>query len=292
MMKVIRTLKEMAEIAVSEKANGHVIGFVPTMGYLHEGHAALIDKCRKESNIVIVSIFVNPLQFGPNEDFNRYPRDEERDRKIAELHGVDYLFLPTTAEMYPGDASVKLEVVDRTNVLCGKSRPGHFDGVVTVLAKLFHLTKADLAYFGLKDAQQISVVKALIDDLNFSVQIRPLRTIREADGLAKSSRNVYLSKAERSIAPQLYKSLQAGQQVLIDGEKNPVMIRDEVKKYLEKHINGSIDYIEILSYPALKTISTIDKPIIIAIAVHFEKARLIDNLIVNEHGVIVSDPFQ
>ncbi|MFC4404374.1 pantoate--beta-alanine ligase [Gracilibacillus xinjiangensis] len=291
-MKIIRSIKEMKEISTNIKAKGDTIGFVPTMGYLHEGHAALIDVCRKETDIVIVSIFVNPLQFGPNEDFDRYPRDEERDRRIAERHRADYLFLPTVEEMYPEKASLSINVVDRTDVLCGRTRQGHFDGVVTVLAKLFHLTNSDVAYFGLKDAQQVAVVKALVDDLNFSVKIRPIPTVREADGLAKSSRNVYLSPEERMEASHLYKSLQIGQQLLIDGVKNTGIIINEVRKYLKNHTNGSIDYVEILSFPELKEISTINQPVILAVAVNFAKARLIDNILINGHGVIVSDPFQ
>ncbi|KAB8138460.1 pantoate--beta-alanine ligase [Gracilibacillus oryzae] len=291
-MKVIRTVNEMVEIATSVKANDQTIGFVPTMGYLHDGHAKLIDQCRKESQIVIVSIFVNPLQFGPNEDFERYPRDEKRDCMIAESHGVDYIFIPSVEEMYRDNSSIKLQVVERTNVLCGRSRAGHFDGVVTVLAKLFHITKADLAFFGMKDAQQIAVVKAFVDDLNFSVKIRPVPTIREDDGLARSSRNVYLSQQERADAASLYSSLKVGQHLIIDGEKNPVMIIDEVKKNIHRHTNGTIDYVEILSYPDLKAVTVINQQIIIAIAVNFQKARLIDNLVINEHGIIVRDPFE
>ncbi|SER12655.1 pantothenate synthetase [Gracilibacillus ureilyticus] len=289
---MIRSLHEMTEVATEEKARGHTIGFVPTMGYLHEGHARLIDECREEADVVIVSIFVNPLQFGPGEDFERYPRDEKRDSRIAENHGVDYLFLPAVEEMYPGNPSVSVHVLNRTSILCGKSRPGHFDGVVTVLAKLFHITKADMAYFGLKDAQQIAVVKGMVDDLNYPVMIRPVPTIREDDGLAKSSRNVYLTETERIEASQLIRSLQAGQQLIIDGEKNPANILNEVKKYIKKHTNGSIDYVELWSYPALKEVTTIDQPVIIAIAVNFSNARLIDNLILNHYGEMVTNPFQ
>ncbi|GAE91393.1 pantoate-beta-alanine ligase [Gracilibacillus boraciitolerans JCM 21714] len=262
------------------------IGFVPTMGYLHEGHTRLMEESKKYADILIVSIFVNPLQFGPNEDFDRYPRDEQRDQAIAEKHEVDYLFIPTVKEMYSGKEIVTINVKDRTDVLCGKSRPNHFDGVATVLTKLFHLTQADFAFFGLKDAQQVAIVKGLIDDFNFSVKLIAVATVREDDGLAKSSRNIYLTKNERHEAAFLSKALLEGQKLMIDGEKNPDMIIEKVKKYIVEHTNGTIDYVDLLSFPTLSTVEVIDQPIIIAIAVQFKKARLIDNIIMNTDGTV------
>ncbi|MGP4041315.1 pantoate--beta-alanine ligase [Gracilibacillus sp. D59] len=285
-MKIVRTVNELVTITDALKDNNKKIGFVPTMGYLHEGHTTLMDESKKYADVLITSIFVNPLQFGPNEDFERYPRDEERDQKIAEQHGVDILFMPTVDQMYPQDSTVAIQVKKRTEVLCGKSRPGHFDGVATVLTKLFHLTKADFAFFGLKDAQQVAVVKRLIDDFNFSIKLVAVPTVREVDGLAKSSRNVYLSEQERDEAVHLHKALRTAQQLMIDGEKNPVMIIEEVKKYIETNTSGQIDYVDLLSFPSLNKIDNIDQQIIIAVAVQFTKARLIDNIIINENGTV------
>ncbi|WP_073202184.1 pantoate--beta-alanine ligase [Gracilibacillus kekensis] len=285
-MKVIRTINELTNITNQLKQANETIGFVPTMGYLHEGHTTLMEECKKYADTLIVSIFVNPLQFGPNEDFERYPRDEKRDQTIAMEHDVDYLFMPSVDEMYPGNDIITLHVTDRVDVLCGKSRPNHFDGVVTVLTKLFHLTRADYVCFGLKDAQQVAVVKGLIDSFNFTLKIIAVPTVREMDGLAKSSRNVYLSDKERHEATYLFKALKEAKQLMIDGEKNPVMIKEKVKKYIKHHTNGEIDYVDILTFPSLDTVETIDQQIIIAVAVQFTKARLIDNIIVDHSGTV------
>ncbi|PWU68662.1 pantoate--beta-alanine ligase [Gracilibacillus dipsosauri] len=279
-MKIIRKVNDMITLS-HELKNAHLqIGFVPTMGYLHEGHTTLMETSIRENEVTIVSIFINPLQFGPNEDFDQYPRDEKRDIDILKKHQVDYLFLPDVQEIYPSEPTVSMTVQNRTNVLCGKRRPGHFDGVVTVLSKLFHITKADFAYFGMKDAQQVAVIQGLVEDLNFPIQIRPVPTVRENDGLARSSRNIYLSNQERKQAPHLYRSLKLAEQLIIDGEINPVIIIEEVKKYLSLHTDGKLDYVELLSYPELKPIQTIGGQIIIALAVFFGKARLIDNIVI------------
>ncbi|WP_277677949.1 pantoate--beta-alanine ligase [Gracilibacillus dipsosauri] len=279
-MKIIRKVNDMITLS-HELKNAHLqIGFVPTMGYLHEGHTTLMETSIRENEVTIVSIFVNPLQFGPNEDFDQYPRDEKRDIDILKKHQVNYLFLPDVQEIYPSEPTVSMTVQNRTNVLCGKRRPGHFDGVVTVLSKLFHITKADFAYFGMKDAQQVAVIQGLVEDLNFPIQIRPVPTVRENDGLARSSRNIYLSNQERKQAPHLYRSLKLAEQLIIDGEINPVIIIEEVKKYLSLHTDGKLDYVELLSYPELKPIQTIGGQIIIALAVFFGKARLIDNIVI------------
>ncbi|WP_169338739.1 pantoate--beta-alanine ligase [Heyndrickxia acidiproducens] len=278
-MKVITTKQEIQKILRTLKKEGKSIGFVPTMGFLHEGHLALAEKARKENDIVWMSIFVNPLQFGPHEDFDRYPRDEAGDRLKAETAGVDYLFIPPVAEMYPHALSATLHVRERTDVLCGHRRPGHFDGVAAVLTKLFHLIQPDRAYFGLKDAQQVAVVEALVRDFDFPVEIVPVAIVREQDGLAKSSRNVYLSEAERKEAPQLYQSLQLAKKAIANGERDPENIISLVSGHLHDHTSGKIDYVELYSYPDLLPLQKLSGRFILAIAVQFKKARLIDNLI-------------
>lgn len=284
-MKLIRSIQVIKDEI--NKISGVKVGFVPTMGYLHEGHLSLVKQAKKENDIVVMSIFVNPLQFGPNEDFDRYPRDEVKDAEIAEKTGVDILFIPSVKEMYPKEMTIQMKMTHGTDVLCGRSRPGHFDGVATVLTKLFHLIQPTNAYFGLKDAQQFAVVNTLISELNFPLTLIGLPTVREADGLAKSSRNVYLSENERKEATTLFSSLKHGQQLIVDGIKNPATIMNEVKKYLENNTSGTIDYVELLSYPSLQHISKIEGQHIIAIAVQYEKARLIDNIILTEKGLQV-----
>lgn len=281
-MKIIRTITEMKEalIACQHKS----IGFVPTMGYLHEGHLSLVKRAAEENDIVAMSIFVNPLQFGPNEDFERYPRDEDRDAKLAELSGVDLLFIPTVDIMYPEEVGIQIKIEKGTDVLCGRSRPGHFDGVATVLAKLFHIVEPDKAYFGLKDAQQFAVVHTLISQLNFPIQLVGLPTVREADGLAKSSRNVYLSEDERKEATVLYKSLQLGKQLIQEGIKSVANVEEEIVNFITQHTNAKIDYVELLSYPALNNIETINEQVILALALHYKNARLIDNIILSPDG--------
>lgn len=282
-MKVIRKAKEIQDIATQFKKQNKSIGFVPTMGYLHDGHISLI-KAAGENDIVIASIFVNPLQFGPNEDYEAYPRDEERDIAKAKEAGVDYLFVPEVTDMYPNEPMVSMKITDRVDVLCGRSRPGHFDGVITVLTKLFHLVQPDRTYFGKKDAQQVAVVDALITELNFPVELVSVPTVREEDGLAKSSRNVRLTKEERANAVHLYQALREGNKLVVNGEKDPSVVISKVKHHIEHHSSGEIDYVEVLSYPALKYIQTIKGRVILAVAVQFKNARLIDNLIIEVEG--------
>lgn len=281
-MKIIRTVEEMKK-ALKHKSDQSV-GFVPTMGYLHEGHLSLVERARKDNDIVALSIFVNPLQFGPNEDFERYPRDEEHDAREAKQAGVDLLFIPTVETMYPEKQSIEVQVNKGTDVLCGRSRPGHFNGVATVLAKLFHIVQPDKTYFGLKDAQQFAVVHSLIDQLNFPIKLIGLPTVREADGLAKSSRNVYLSATEREQATVLYESLQLGQRLITDGTKERKEIIDQVKDYILANTDGKIDYVELLSYPKLEEVEQVDEQVILAIALDFAQARLIDNIILSPSG--------
>ncbi|MDP4104737.1 MAG: pantoate--beta-alanine ligase [Bacillota bacterium] len=279
-MKVITTIHEMQLEINKQKNQSRSVGYVPTMGFLHEGHLTLIKKARNENDVVVLSIFVNPLQFGPDEDYDSYPRDFERDRALAESEHVDFLFFPSVEEMYPSSPSIKITVEDRTNVLCGKSRPGHFNGVATVLTKLFNIIMPHRAYFGLKDAQQVAVVDSLIKDFNFPIELRPVEIIREQDGLAKSSRNVNLRPEERLQAPVLYKSLQAARKSIENGERNTQNIIRIVSNIIETETNGLIDYVELYSYPQLKLLEQLSGTVIIAIAVKFSTVRLIDNLII------------
>jgi pantoate--beta-alanine ligase len=278
-MKVITSIIQMQK-EVQQLANDKLsIGYVPTMGYLHEGHVNLVRKAREENEIVIMSIFVNPLQFGPNEDLDAYPRDFERDSHIARNEKVDYIFYPSVDEMYPTTPSVTVVVQKRVDVLCGSSRPGHFDGVATVLAKLFHIIQPTRAYFGMKDAQQVAVVDGLIKDLHFPIELIPVQTVREEDGLAKSSRNVRLSETERKEASVLYRSLKDAEKQIRLGEKNIQNIITTMRNTILEHSSGTVDYIEIYSYPALEPLEVLEGKIIIALAVKFTNARLIDNLV-------------
>ncbi|MFQ3543005.1 pantoate--beta-alanine ligase [Halobacillus rhizosphaerae] len=285
-MEVIKETAEMQALAAELIKEGKSIGFVPTMGYLHEGHLSLLQQARQQNDKVILSIFVNPLQFGPDEDLDAYPRDEQRDLTIAEENGVDIVFLPVEETMYPHPLSLKLSVVNRADVLCGRSRPGHFDGVVTILAKLFNLCRPDRVYFGMKDAQQVAVVDALIEDFNFPVELKSVSTVREKDGLAKSSRNVNLSALEREEAPFIQQALQKGRMLAEEGENDIDVIVKETMKFIESKTHGKIDYVELLSYPELEPVDKIDRQVILAAAVQFQHARLIDNVVFDETGAI------
>lgn len=278
-MKVITSISQMQKEIQSLKNDKLSIGYVPTMGYLHEGHVRLVKRAREENDIVIMSIFVNPLQFGPNEDLDAYPRDFERDSEIAKNEKVDYIFYPSVEEMYPSKPSVTLVVQKRVDVLCGSSRPGHFDGVATVLAKLFHIIQPTRAYFGMKDAQQVAVVDGLITDLHFPIELIPVETVREEDGLAKSSRNVRLTSKEREEASVLYKSLKEAEKQIRAGERDIDVIILNMKNTISSNSSGAVEYIEIYSYPELENLEVLEGKIIIAIAVKFTNARLIDNLV-------------
>lgn len=283
-MNIIRTVADLKKEVRYFQLDNQSIGFVPTMGFLHEGHLTLAREARKENDVVIMSIFVNPLQFGPNEDFERYPRDEEKDTALAKEAGVDILFLPSVEEMYPDEPSVTLTVHKRTNALCGLSRVGHFDGVATVVMKLFHLTEADRAYFGKKDAQQLAVIHGLVDSLNVPIEIVGVDTVREPDGLAKSSRNVYLLPEEREKAPAIYKALQLVAASIEAGETNTGHLKQQARRMLEEQTGAEVDYVEILSYPELTAVDSISGTIIAAAAVKYKNARLIDNVILPMKG--------
>lgn len=277
-MKKIEKVTELRQTISQLKKKGKSIGYVPTMGFLHNGHLELVKQARKENEIVVMSIFVNPLQFGPNEDFEAYPRNMEKDLQLAEQEGADFVFAPDVQEMYQGEPSITLNVTKRVDVLCGKSRPGHFDGVATVLTKLFNLVQPDKVYFGMKDAQQVAVVMGLVNDFQFPLEIVPVQTVREGDGLAKSSRNVYLSEAERQEAPALYKALLKGKTLIEQGERDLNTIKKAVEETITKETNAEIDYIEIYQYPELTEPENWSGDMILAAAVKFSKARLIDNI--------------
>lgn len=279
-MKIVNRIDELRRLLSEEKTNGKTIGFVPTMGYLHAGHLSLIHAARKENEIVVISIFVNPLQFGPNEDFDQYPRDIERDEALAREAGADYLFYPTVAEMYGEQPMVTVKVHERTDSLCGKSRPGHFDGVATVLTKLFNIVGPTRAYFGMKDAQQVAVVEGLIQDFNFPIELVGVEIKREEDGLALSSRNVNLTADERAEAVHISKALFKIKEA-IDNGVTPETAIAEGRGYLQGHITGTIDYLEGLSYPELKPITSVSEKMIVAAAVQYSKVRLIDNVIIS-----------
>ncbi|WP_088808573.1 MULTISPECIES: pantoate--beta-alanine ligase [Listeria] len=276
-MKIVRTKTELRETlrAVDSKS----VGFVPTMGYLHVGHLTLVREARRENEVVVMSIFVNPTQFGPNEDLDTYPRDEKRDIELAEGAHVDILFLPSVAEMYPVELSTALHVTKRVDVLDGAKRPGHFDGVVTVLLKLFHLVGPDRAYFGQKDAQQVAVVEGLVRDYFLPITIRRVATVREQDGLAKSSRNVNLSTAERNEAPIIHQALLAGKKRILEGVNDEAVILAEVRAVLG-NVAQKVDDLALYEYPDFTAVSDFSNSLILAIAVQYEKARLIDNEII------------
>lgn len=275
------TIKSLGEFLLPLRRAGKRIGFVPTMGYLHAGHASLVNRAAQECDVVVMSIFVNPLQFGPTEDFSRYPRDLQRDKEIAAQAGVTVLFTPSVEEMYPQKILTTVSVAQVTEPLCGKSRPGHFDGVATVVSKLFHIVGPDAAYFGEKDAQQLAVIEQMVADLSMPVTIVPCPIVREADGLAMSSRNVYLSAEERAQALILSQSLQAARELIGKGETNAALIRDTVADMIATKPLAAIDYVEVMAYPALQPVTTLvtGERICIALAVSFGKTRLLDNLI-------------
>lgn len=280
-MKVIDSIPQIKDEIKKIKKKNLSIGFVPTMGYLHAGHISLIKKAREVNDIVITSIFVNPTQFGPNEDFDKYPRDEKRDLQKCKENGCDIVFLPKKDEIYPDNFLTFVHVENLGKGLCGKSRPTHFRGVTTVLTKLFNIVEPDRAYFGQKDAQQLVIVKKMVEDLNMDTQIIGCPIIREKDGLAISSRNSYLNDEERKDATLLYRSLKLAEELIKAGEKNISKIRKEMEKTILSGKNNSIDYIEFVNCKTLNPVSEIKDTTLIAIAVKTGNTRLIDNIIVN-----------
>ncbi len=278
-MDIISKVNAMKEISMEARGKGSKIGFVPTMGFLHEGHLNLIRKSKEISDVTVVSIFINPTQFGVGEDFETYPRDLARDADLAIAEGVDYLFTPSETDIYPEGYSTYLEVKGLSDVMCGRSRPGHFRGVSTIVMKLFHIVLPTFAIFGQKDAQQAIIIKRMIKDLNMDVEIILSPTVRHEDGLAMSSRNFYLSKEERKAATILYQALKEGEKLVQDGKKDPELIENEVRKIIEMEPLARIDYISITDIEKLEPIAKISGQILIALAVYIGNTRLIDNII-------------
>lgn len=264
------------------RTEGKRIAFVPTMGYFHEGHLCLMKEAKKMADCVVVSIYVNPTQFGPKEDFSKYPRDLDRDLKMAQSVGVDAIFYPADKEMYPTNYQTYVDVEKVTQNLCGMSRPGHFRGVTTVCCKLFNIVKPHLAVFGKKDFQQFITIKRMVDDLNMDLQIIGLPTVRESDGLAMSSRNKYLSPDEKSSALTLFKSLKLAQKLYAGGETKSSVIINKVEKLIKKAPHTAIDYIKICDTKTLKDADKIKSQSVIALAVKVGKTRLIDNHVFGE----------
>ena len=278
-MNTVKTIEEARKQVKAWKKEGYSIALVPTMGYLHEGHESLIKRASSENEKVVVSIFINPIQFGPGEDLASYPRDLESDKVLCKNAGASLIFTPEVSEMYFVDAVTNISIRELTSGLCGAKRPGHFDGVCTVVSKLFNIIPADSAYFGEKDAQQLAVIKRMVRDLNIDIKIIGCPIVREEDGLAKSSRNAYLSSKERNAALILNKSLTKGKEVLCSGEKSAQILKEVIKRQIESEVLARIDYVEVVDALSLNSIILINKPTLVAIAVFFGKTRLIDNFI-------------
>lgn len=278
-MKIVHSVKEVRDIVKQWRKQGLSVGFVPTMGYLHDGHGSLVEMASKENHKVVVSIFVNPIQFGPKEDFSSYPRDLERDGKIVEAAGGDLIFNPSNEEMYLGDFSTYVDMNGITEGLCGAKRPGHFRGVCTVVTKLFNIVLPDKAYFGEKDAQQLAVIKRMVRDLDIPVEIVPCPIVREIDGLAMSSRNTYLNTEERKAALVLSRSLNSTKEALYKGERSAEKIKAIINEILTSEPLARIDYVNVVDSLSLTEVATIDKSVLVAIAVFIGKTRLIDNFI-------------
>ena len=279
-MEIVSTIKEVKEIISGWKKQELSVGFVPTMGYLHEGHGSLITKARENNDKVVVSIFVNPMQFGPSEDLTSYPRDLEKDSAFCESLGADLIFHPEPSEMYHDSFCSYVDMTVLTEELCGLSRPTHFRGVCTVLTKLFNIVQPDRAYFGQKDAQQLAIVKHMVEDLNMNLEIIGCPIVREADGLAKSSRNTYLSPEERKAALILSKTIFMGQKMVENGETDAVKLVAAMRENIEKEPLAKIDYVKAVDGLTMQQVSEIKSPTLVAIAVYIGKTRLIDNFIV------------
>ncbi|MGF7184213.1 pantoate--beta-alanine ligase [Desulfitispora alkaliphila] len=278
-MKTIKDIEEYKKWLKGVRQEGLSIGLVPTMGYFHQGHLELMRRAKEECDLVVVSIFVNPLQFGVGEDYEEYPRDLSRDQNEANQVGVDVIFTPSVREMYSSTHSSFVEVTGLNDVMCGSSRPGHFRGVTTVVAKLFNILQPDRAYFGQKDAQQKLIIEKMVKDLNMPLEIVTVPIVREEDGLAMSSRNVYLSSEERKQAPVLYNSLKLAEGLVTGGEKSAQLIKDRITRELQQASLAEIDYVEVRDCDNLQKLEVLEGKVLIALAVRFGKTRLIDNVI-------------
>ena len=280
-MQIATTINEVRTQVKAWKKEGLSVGFVPTMGYLHEGHGSLISRARKENDKVVVSIFVNPMQFGPGEDLESYPRDLDKDSAYCESLGADLIFHPEPEEMYTDGFCSYVDMSVLTEELCGLSRPVHFRGVCTVVNKLFNIVQPDRAYFGQKDAQQLAIIKRMVQDLNMDLEIIGCPIVREEDGLAKSSRNTYLSEEERQAALVLSRAVKLGQELVAGGETNAKKIVSEMRALIEKEPLARIDYVKAVDGLTMQQIDTVKKPMLVALAVYIGKTRLIDNFIVD-----------
>ena len=274
-MRITTTILETREQIREWKKAGCTIGLVPTMGFLHEGHGSLIERCRRENDRVVVSVFVNPTQFGPNEDLEDYPRDFAHDTALCESLGADLIFHPEPEEMYH-DACAYVNIHTLSENLCGKTRPVHFQGVCTVVSKLFHIVEPDTAYFGQKDAQQLAIIKKMVADLNFDIRIVGCPIVREKDGLAKSSRNTYLNKEERKAARCLYRAIQQGQKVIAKGCSSDMVVQ-QMEKIISEELLARIDYISVTDAITLQRVEQVERDVLVAMAVYIGKTRLIDN---------------
>jgi len=281
-MKVVKTIQEVRDIVNEWRKEGLSVGLVPTMGYLHEGHQSLIKKSVEQNDRTVVSVFVNPIQFGPTEDLDAYPRDLEHDKLMVEEAGGDLIFNPEPKEMYPGHFTSFIDTTETTELLCGAVRPIHFRGVCTVVGKLFNIVCPDRAYFGQKDAQQLATIRRFVRDLNFNIEIVPCPIVREKDGLAKSSRNTYLSPEERKAALILSRSLALGKEAIDKGERSAAKVIETIKQNLETEPLARVDYVEVVDFENIQRVKTIDGEVLVAIAVYIGKTRLIDNFIVEK----------
>ncbi|MGL6198557.1 MAG: pantoate--beta-alanine ligase [Lachnospiraceae bacterium] len=278
-MKLVKTIDEVRECVEKWRQAGYSVGLVPTMGYLHEGHASLIRRASSENDKVVVSIFVNPMQFGPNEDLDCYPRDLERDQEVCKTCGAALIFNPSPEELYPSGFCTFVDMTGPTDRLCGSSRPTHFRGVCTVVNKLLNVTQPDRAYFGQKDAQQLAVIRRMTADLNIPVSIVGCPIVREPDGLALSSRNKYLNPGERKAALCLSNGLNSGQKLLEKGERDPAVVQAEIHSIISQEPLARIDYVELVDSATIQPVAVIDHAILCAVAVYIGKTRLIDNFI-------------
>jgi pantoate--beta-alanine ligase len=278
-MEALHNVSEMRIRSRSVRARGSRLGLVPTMGALHEGHLSLLRAAKSKSEVIAASIFVNPTQFGPNEDFTRYPRDLDRDLSLLEREGVDMVFVPSVEEMYPQQSVTWVTVEGLSDRLCGKSRPGHFRGVATVVAKLFNIVEPDIAFFGQKDAAQVAVIRRMVRDLNMPVAINVCPIVRESDGLALSSRNAYLSPEQRKDALVLFRALMRARELFESGERNPAALIEAAKNVFAGSPAVRLDYIEIVDPDELTPLTTIDHPALVAVAAFVGNTRLIDNIV-------------
>jgi pantoate--beta-alanine ligase len=282
-MRIVNSITQLQNILNKSRRKGQSVGFVPTMGFFHEGHLSLMRRAKKDNDLCVVSIYVNPAQFGPKEDFKKYPRDLQRDSSMIAKENVDILFIPSNNDIYPNGYLTYIDVEKISETLCGQFRPGHFRGVATIVAKLLNIVRPDVMYLGQKDAQQVVVLKTMVKDLNFSVKVEVVETKREADGLAMSSRNKYLSPDERKEAIILYRALQKAKQKIKAGERSPAQIKIEISSLIRKESSGKIQYVECVNANTLETLKRLEGQVLVALAVFFGKTRLIDNIVIPIH---------